>query len=206
MGWLEYLASDLIIKMEGGVWLHQPPPTTTTHPQWWSDSRVCPGVVEWTICWQFKSQIRLDKVLLTEIIWVWHFFSPLTSFFVFGADGDFSWTKGRRTSEGEVVADWWCLSQSGQSGETDKTDKNTLGFCLCEPLSVRTAWFFVRFYFLRRRMDFERTELLWGLFFSPLHIAFSTCSHSPHHVSGETGATLVKWKLVVVVRCTPFVT
>lgn len=112
------------------------PPPTTTHPQWWSDSRVCPSVVEWTICWQFKSQIRLDKVLPSEIIWVWHFFPPspaslflgLMGIFLEQRSGVLRWGGGCCWLEMSVSV--WTAWRDTQCVWHLLVDKITLGFCL----------------------------------------------------------------------------
>lgn len=138
------------------------------------------------------------------------FFPPSPASLFFGGWWGFFLNKGASYFSGggccwlEMSVSIWTEWRDTQCVWHLLVDKNTRPLFMCDQLSVKRAWFFARFYFFEAEDGFwEDSFELWGLFFS-LRIASSTCSHSPHHVSGETWATLVKWKLVVVVPCTPF--
>lgn len=112
---------------------HTPPPV-----QWCSESQNCPlVVVHCTICLQSKSQMRLDEVLHTEIILVWH---PVAA--LFWRWGDFLDKGGWHLSEGQVYC--W-LVQISVWMETDSArhllcDSNNLSVCLRDLQDLKSVW------------------------------------------------------------------
>lgn len=147
------------------IWTPPPPPPVVF---WLTDLSCCCSMHHLLA----ESQMRLDEVLHIEIILVWHsffFFLSLHGFFVFETEG-ISWTKGCRTSEGEVFADWSCMISIWMEMRDRHQCKTSALWQKHSQLlfmwpAEREEWFSVRFNFRSLKKHLQRTELLCGLLF-----------------------------------------
>lgn len=93
----------------------------------------------------------------------------LRGFFVFETEG-ISWTKGCRTSEGEVFAGWSCMISVWMEMRDRHQCKTSALWQKHSQLlfmwpAEREEWFSVRFNFRSLKKHLQRTELLCGLLF-----------------------------------------